>query len=105
LTGGYEKVAYQRQEYAVFNNVDEGVIRQKAVCDVRGSNLWMAAVIVAATAGFILFHGIFHNFVVRPNHHTNAPFYFIGLTLSWNYFVVDLVLVLDDFSLSVDERR
>ena len=61
-------------EYAVFNHdADEGF---KPVRDVRGSNLWMAAVIVAATAGFLVFHGIFHNFVVRPNHHTDAPFFY-----------------------------
>lgn len=76
---GHEKVAYQGQEYAVFNNgagVDEGATRRKALSDVRGSNLWMAAVIAAATAGFILFLGIFHYYVVRPNHHNDAPFFF-----------------------------
>ncbi|KAG0602234.1 hypothetical protein M758_10G000600 [Ceratodon purpureus] len=78
-----EKLAFPGSQgevqYEVLNNgvnADEKVMRRKVVGDVRGSNLWFAAVIAAATAGFLIFHGIFHNYVVRPNHHTDAPFYF-----------------------------
>lgn len=78
---GNEKFAYaghQGQEYSVYNNadVDDGAATQKAFRDMRGSNLWMAAVIAAATGGFMLFLGIFHYYVVRPNHHNDAPFFF-----------------------------
>ena len=46
------------------------------VSDVRNSNLWFAAIIAAAATGTMLFHGIFHLYVVRPNHHTIAPFFY-----------------------------
>lgn len=67
----------QGQECPVINNpTGENMTRQNAVSDIRSSNLWYAGVIAAASTGFIVFHGIFHNYVVRPNHHTDAPFYF-----------------------------
>ncbi|KAL3680615.1 hypothetical protein R1sor_023571 [Riccia sorocarpa] len=62
-------------EEIVFVGTDHDQPR-KEVTHIGESNLWIAAVIAAATTGFIIIHGIFHIAVVRPNNHSNAPFFF-----------------------------
>ncbi|OAE27343.1 hypothetical protein AXG93_441s1030 [Marchantia polymorpha subsp. ruderalis] len=61
-------------EEVLFTAADQQPRRE--VAHIGQSNVWVAAVIAAATTGFIIVYGIFHIAVVRPNNHSSAPFFF-----------------------------
>lgn len=60
-------------EEVLFTAADQQPRRE--VAHIGQSNVWVAAVIAAATTGFILVHGVLHSAVVRPNNHSSAPFF------------------------------
>ncbi|KAL3680670.1 hypothetical protein R1sor_023626 [Riccia sorocarpa] len=72
--GGEAFLPFDSEE-TVFSGTDHDQPR-KEVTHIGESNLWIAAVIAAATTGFIIIFGIFHIAIVRPNNHSDQAFFY-----------------------------